>query len=206
MSGIGFGLEKIGILALRWPKIASALIILVTAVCLFHFPQLRFNGDVTAVLPDKSQAFLDYQSQKTNFRNFSRDIAVMVESPRLMTVEGMEEIRNLQLELIFTEGVGNIYSVFSIPKPDPQTGEMPTFLPDEFESDEQVRESVKALLEAQPQAKSLISPDKNAALLFVTLDAGMQDASDADVYVVFNELKKSAAELLPDDFKVHYSG
>lgn len=206
MTSIGFGLERIGLWAIRWPKSATVLLFALTAVCLFHFPQLRFDGNVTSVLPKQSPAFINYEAQKSGFRNFSRDVAVIIESPRLMKPDGLEDLRFLQLEVAVADGVGNVYSVFSLPKPDPQTGAMPPFLPEEFESEEAARKAIEELLAEQPQARSLISPDKNAALLFVTLETGLHDASDGEVYDAFRILKQNVEEVLPDDFKVHYSG
>ena len=206
MRGIGFGLEKIGIIALNRPKLFSALLALGTLICLLFFPHLRFDGNVTAVLPERSDAYINYNDQKDRFRNFSRDVAVIVTSPRLMTSEGLEEVRNLQLDLAITEGVGNVYSIFSLPRPNPKTGQMPPFLPEQLGDDASTKTLIDQLLKAQPQAASLISPQNNAALLFVTLESGMHDAEEAVVYKMFNELRKTTEQALPDDFEVHYSG
>lgn len=206
MSGIGFGLERIGILALKRPVIFSILVMLGTIFSLFNFPQLRFDGNVTAVLPQNSEAFQNYEGQKNRFRNFSRDVAVIVTAPNLITSDGLEEIRNLQLELAITEGVGNVYSVFSLPRPNPQTGEMPPFLPTELGDDQSTRALIDELLEIQPQSASLISPENNAALLFVTLESGLHDADDGVVFRLFNELKKTTEATLPKGFEAHYSG
>ena len=206
MSSIGFGLERIGIIALKRPNLFTVLLLVCTAFCLFNFPQLRFDGDVTAVLPKNSESFRNYQGQKDRFRNFSRDVAVIVVSPQLLTADGLEEIRNLQLELAITEGVGSVYSIFSLPRPNPQTGEMPPFLPAELGDDESTRALIDELLSIQPQAASLISPQNNAALLFVTLESGMHDADDDLVYELFNELKRTTEATLPAGFEAHYSG
>jgi len=206
MWGIGFGLEKIGLVALRKPVFFSIILAVGILASLGHFLQLRFDGNVTAVLPKHSSAFVNYSAQKTDFRDFSRDIAVILKSPRLMSAEGLEEVRFLQLELAVTKGVGSVLSIFSLPKPDPETGALPPYLPDDLGDDANVKRLIEDLIKSQPQASSLISPKDNAALLFVTLDVGMQDAKDSELYRLFQELKKTTEENIPDDFEVHYSG
>jgi len=206
MWSIGFGLEKIGIVALRRPVLFSLLLALAIIVSLSQFPNIRFDGNITSVLPKSSDAFVKYDEQKSAFRDFSRDIAVIVRSPRLLTAQGLEDLRSLQLDLTLSDGVDSIITMFSVPKPDQDTGNIVPYFPDDLGGDENARKLVDQLLRENPQAASLISPDKNTALLFVSLESGMQDKGDQSLYRMYQSFRKSALEAAPKDFEVHFSG
>lgn len=206
MWSIGFGLEKIGVAALRRPILFSIILVLAVVVCLSQFTKIRFDGNITAVLPKHSDAFVNYEEQKSSFRNFSRDIAVIVRSPRLLTAEGLEDLRSLQLDLTISDGVENIITLFSIPKPDLETGELAPFFPDELGDDANAKELIARLLKEQPQAASLISADKNAALLYVTLNVGIHEGDQKSLNRVFRDFEEAAIEALPEDFEIHFSG
>lgn len=206
MWSIGFGLEKIGVAALRRPILYSIILVLAVVVCLSQFTKIRFDGNITAVLPKQSDAFVNYEEQKASFRNFSRDIALIVRSPRLLSAEGLEDLRSLQLDLAINDGVENIITLFSIPRPDLETGELTPFFPDELGDDDAAKELIARLLKEQPQAASLISADDNAALLYVSLDVGIQDGDQKSLNQIFKEFKQSAIESAPEDFELHFSG
>lgn len=206
MWGLGFGLERIGLLAVRKPIVFSVVIAIMSAVCLAVLPGVKFDGNVVSVLPDDTDTFKTYQEHKRNFRNFSRDIAVIVESDRLISAEGLEEVRNLQLELSLTDGVGSAVSVLSVPNPDPQTGNFKPFFPDTITDDAEAVRLIEELQAIHPQVSSLISREHSAALIFVTLDIDAAPDEDRKAYRALQNLKKTVAATIADDFTVHYAG
>ncbi len=137
MKGLGFGLERIGVSALRHPLLFSIIIVFVTFVAAAFIPSVKFNGNVISVVPQQSVNFKNYDAQKRNFRDFSRDVAVIIKSPRINTASGLEDLRFMQLELAITEGISSAISLFSIPDPDPQTGELRQFFPNQIKDDAQ---------------------------------------------------------------------
>ncbi|MCP4182010.1 MAG: hypothetical protein GY761_01620, partial [Hyphomicrobiales bacterium] len=107
MRSLGFGLERIGLLVLKFPKIGTILLIFVCVLAGMSLTSLRFDGNVTAVLPDDSQAYNDFFKQKELYRDSAKDITIIVRSERLMSAAGLEDLRNLQLDIAITDGVEN---------------------------------------------------------------------------------------------------
>jgi len=67
--GIGFGAERIGLLVLRWPKIAAAVLIALVIVIAASLPNLRFENDIhRAFFSDSevSRAQLSYRAQQSS--------------------------------------------------------------------------------------------------------------------------------------------
>lgn len=206
MRGIGFGLERLGVLALTFPRVFTLLLVVMTGLCATFLSSVKFNGDVTAVIPRSSQAFLEFEQQKRDFRNFSRDVAIIIRSPRLMTAAGLEELRNLQLEMAIADGVVSALSVFSLPEVDRETNELGQFFPTTIESDEQAASLLVRLERDFPQAKNLIAPDANTAMLLVGLDLGLNDGNNAKAFAVFETMVSEVEEIAPDDFELLYAG
>ena len=206
MKSLGFGLERIGVAALRYPVVFSILLIVVTALAAAFLPSVKFNGNVISVVPKQSENFKNYDRQKRDFRDFSRDVAVIIKSPRLKQASGLEDLRFMQLELAITDGILSAISLFSIPEPDPETGELGQLFPNQIETDTQANELVERLVSDYPQASSLISPDKETVLLLVALDLDINAGNDAEAFKAFENLKKAVEASAPDDFEIYYSG
>lgn len=206
MKGLGFGLERIGVAAIRHPLIFSLVVVVVTAIAASFIASVKFNGNVTSVVPKQSDNFKNFDRQKRDFRDFSRDVAIIINSPRLNTASGLEDLRFMQLELAITDGILSAISLFSIPDPDPATGELRQFFPNQIKDDAEAQSLLKRLVSDYPQASSLISDDKQNVLLLVALDLGINAGNDAEAFAAFEKLKKSVEASAPDDFEIYYSG
>ena len=205
MWSIGFGLEIVGLWAKRFPVFFSGLLIAITLFAGYQATKVRFDGDVTAVLPAESQAYRDYFDNQQRFRSFARDITILVESERLITASGLEDLRSLQLEMALVPGVESATTLFSIPLPDPQTGAIGQFFPTEIQSDEEARELVRRLLETYPQAASLVSAERNIAVILVTL-AGKPGDNLMKTIPEYAAVKNAAMLAGPADFELRFTG
>ena len=206
MRGMGFGLERLGLMALSRPVVFSLLVVLITFVAGFHLSKVKFDGNVLAVIPENSQAFQNYEAQKHSFRNFSRDVAVILRSPDLFTADGLEEIRSLQLELSLEPDVSSVQTLFSVPNPDIATGELLPFFPDEFASDEDASRLIRQLLDENPQAASLVSEKHNAALVFVSMKTGLQETTDREAFEALKRLQSAVSDIAPEEVEIFYAG
>ncbi len=204
MMSIGFGLERIGLASLRRPRIAAALLAIVTLIAAFGLSHLRFDGNITAVLPQESESFRNFFDQKTQFRDFSRDVMVVVKSPRLKTASGLEDLRGLALELAIAEGARNAVSIFSLPRINKETGEAEPFMPSALTDDTQAVAALEQLLGALPQAGALFSVDKGMAAIIVTLAAPSDD--DAQAFEDYRSIRDAARDVAPADFEIGFTG
>ena len=206
MKGLGFGLERIGVAALRHPLMFSIVLVIVTVIAATFIPTVKFNGNVISVVPQQSENFKNYDRQKRDFRNFSRDVAVIIKSPRIKKASGLEDLRFMQLELAITDGISSAVSLFSIPKPNPATGELGQFFPNQIKDDVEAAALLARLERDYPQASSLIAKDENTVLLLVALDLGINAGNDKKAFEAFASLKEAVEASAPDDFEIYYSG
>jgi len=206
MSKLGFGLERIGLAALSKPRLFGLLALLITVVFAAFIPTVKFNGNVTAIIPRTSEVFLDYETQHRDFRNFSRDVAVIVRSPDLLTAEGLEALREMQIELSIAEGVAAAFSMFSIPDFEESNGNVGRFFPPEIENDAEAQAVMQRLMENFPQAVNLVSLEENAALILVALDIESTQGNDASTFALFETFVEEVKLITPENFEVLYAG
>ena len=205
MWRIGFSFEKLGLAALRRPVLYSLILLALIFTSAFHVRNLKFDGSILSVLPDRSAAFKDYEQLKDKYRNFSRDVTILVESERLLTASGLEDLRNLHLDVSLADGVAKAVSVFSTPVFDPQTGELVDWFPEEFTSDADMMERMDGLIAKFPQVKSLFSKEQKVAVIVASLDISVQE-DDKKSFLAYRSLRKTAEEVTPEDFKLSFTG
>ncbi len=204
-SKLGFGLERIGIVALRHPGIAGILLLLSFIVSVVVIPNGRFDGNVINVVNQQSQAYRDYDFQNRNFRNFVGDTWLIVSTPRLATAAGMEALRSLHLDLTLEDNVESVFSVFSLGDISAGVSSFKPLVPDRIDSDEQARQVLAEILQQRPAASAIIAPDNNAAILNVSLQKDSVK-SDNGLDKILVQLRSAAKDLSPPDFDIIMSG
>jgi len=204
-SSLGFGLERIGIMVLRHPNIATLLLLVSLVISAFAIPNVKFDGNVINVINQNSQAYKDYQFQNKNFRNFSGDTWLIIKAPRLATAKGMEELRALHLDLALEDNVANVFSMFSLGDIETGADSFSPLVPETIESDAQAKQVLADILKSQPAASAIVSPTKNAAVMVISLEVD-GPVSERGLSTILDNIKSAAVALAPDDVEILMSG
>ncbi len=96
---IGFGLEKLGLFTLKFPKIVAAAVLLISVVCAMQIPRASVDGDLLRVFAHSGAEYEAYDHLSKTFGTFENDIYVLVSSPDLTNPETIEQIRAMALDL-----------------------------------------------------------------------------------------------------------
>lgn len=206
---IGFGLERIGLLVLRAPIFASMALLLSLIISIVVIPRIGFDGNVVNVLNPQSKAYKDFIRQAKTFHDFSGDVSIIIKHKELNTAKVFDGLRDLHLDLTLEDGVQSVFSIFTLgeaSKIEESSGPSKTnILPSEFVSDQQVRQSLHDLLQAEPAAGAIISPDKNAMMIMVRLRKNAA-LSDSALSQDLTKLRSSVERLAPPGTEFSFSG
>ncbi len=200
----GFGLQKLGIFALRQPVIATLLVTAITLAAIFGTTRLQFSGENIEILRDGSQELANYDELLANFRNFNNDAVVLVQLENLATVKGIETFRELNFEFQLDERVESILSIFALVRYGGSETGWEFALPAELETDEQVAASLKKLAEDIPSAKSLFSPNYDSTVMVVYTKA--EATRDENVQETIRDLTELAKEFETDSIRISIAG
>ncbi len=146
MSSLGFGLERIGLPAVRFPRTALVLLLLASAFCALGIPRLQTDHTLSELFASDTVEFRNFKTLSSRFPTSEFDVLVIVEAPNLMRPDLLEEIRNLHLELQFAEAVDGLLSIFSMRDPPNEKGIPPPMIPAELPKGAEFDKLAKAVV------------------------------------------------------------
>jgi predicted RND superfamily exporter protein len=161
---IGFGLEKLGLFTLKFPKIVAAAVLLISVVCAMQIPRASVDGDLLRVFAHSGAEYEAYDHLSKTFGTFENDIYVLVSSPDLTNPETIEQIRAMALDLSNNEFITGTMSAFTLRTPGPDGTTLPA-VPEGMMSNEEVRTALTALQQNDPMMRNLINPDLSGVVI-----------------------------------------
>ncbi len=194
----GFGLEKIGIVGMSWPKTSFVLLLLATVFGALGLPKLLPQAHLSELFRANTPIYRDFETLGKLFPTSEYDTLVVVEGKDLMTPEKLEQLRALHLELQFAKGVEGVLSMFSMrTEPDAQGKSKPLF-PNVIPTGKQFEE-LKAKLLAHPLIKNRFlaaggKDGKDIAMMVISLKPNVVQGNGFGV--AFADIQRIANETL----------
>lgn len=205
LKSFGFGLEALGILVVRFPRIFATIIVVATAICIAAIPRLHFDGNVLNVLAGKSEAFLSYRRVQHEFRDFSGDLGIIVRADDLYEPEGIEKLRNLHLDLTLVDGVKSVFSLFTASNIDPASGAITSTLPERFDKSDDVRAIIATAARGDPLIAQFARTDRNAALISIESPFSEKNGNAPEAEPV-NRLMQEIRDIAPPGLQLDFVG
>ena len=201
----GFGLEKLGLLALRFPQITLLAILLATPLLLFGASKVEFSSDIREIFRTDSDDFSNLEELLRQYPEISGDILVSIESPKIFQSQALEELRLLHLELGLIENVSHVLSIFSARHPPTNGGKTKPLFPLDLESVPNF-EDLKEQVRSHPLvSKKLLSNDNSLTLFVVALEELKNGVTGQKAAI--SEIRSVADEILSDpSFKISLTG
>lgn len=166
---IGFGLERLGLLSLKYPKAVGALVIAFTILCLSILPSATVDGDLMRVYKNSGEMFERYQRLTNTFGTFDNDAYILVHADNMTDPQVLETIRDLAFDLELSEFAVGTLSPFSLRKPAADNVTLPA-VDENMQSKEEVAEVLTNLRETDPIMKNLIVEDLTGMVIILFPD------------------------------------
>jgi predicted RND superfamily exporter protein len=199
----GFGLERIGLVALRFPRATLLLIVAITLPLAFFATKVGFSSDIREIFRSGTVDYARFQEVEKQYPDSGMDVLLLIRSDNLFTVDNLERLRDLHLELTFANGVQDVVSMFSARHPpDDAGGAEPVFPPKLTQND---LEAVNEAILSHPLVAGKLLSDDGKTTLFVIAMEPYPDIDD--LRVVAGELRDVTESMLQEtDMTVQYSG
>ncbi|MBN9361225.1 MULTISPECIES: MMPL family transporter [unclassified Devosia] len=169
---IGFGLEVLGHLTLKQPRVIAVFVLLMTVFCATQVPRASVDGDMLRVFAHSGEEYDNYEHLANTFGTFENDIYLLVNSPDLTNPATIETIRAMALDLSNSEYVTGTMSAFTLRKPGPDGTTLPA-VPEGLGSPEEVKTALTELYQNDPMMRNLINPDLSGVVIIVFPDPEM---------------------------------
>ena len=168
---LSFGLDRLGLVALRAPYAVLALIIVLTGLALVGVTKLRVDDSLSELFRADTAEFRQYEDIDRRFPSSEYDVLVVVEGERLLEPDGIRAFRDAVIELQLTDGVGGLVSMLSARTAPDENGYAAPVVPDELPADAAGYAAIMAALKENDIVKDkFLSADGELALIVIALD------------------------------------
>lgn len=200
---IGFGLETLGHITLKHPRIITAFVLLMTVFCVVQVPRASVDGDMLRVFAHSGQEYDNYEHLANTFGTFENDIYLLVSSPSLTKPETIETIRAMALDISNSEYITGTMSAFTLRVPAPDGTTLPA-VPEGMQTPQEVSKALTDLYNNDPMMKNLINPDLSGVVIIVFPNPEMTKGGGTRAMI--NDLRSLVADYASDDVKVELTG
>src|SRR4051812_20955922 len=194
-ASIAFGLERIGLVAIRAPVVSCIVLIALFIAAVFGIQRIRIDDSLSQLFRSNSKEYRQYEAVTKRFPATEFDVLVVVEGKTLLERDNLEKLRDFVTDLQLVEGTRGLISLFSA-RQAPAPGKLPAALfPQDLPQGADYDKFIETVKTNEIIRGKLLSEDGTLALIVLSLEPEV---------VSSNGLSKTVGEirkLMTDDLK-----
>jgi predicted RND superfamily exporter protein len=205
VRSLSFGIERLGLTALRYPLIAVAIIIAVTIAAGFGYTRLKVDDSLSELFRTDTQEFRDYETISERFPSSEYDVLIVVSGDKLLERKSIQALRELIINLQFVDGMAGEVSLFSA-REAPEPGKVPgPVFPAKLPTGDDYAKLIDQVRNNEIIKGKLLSDDGTLTLILLALDR--QVVEEKGLNSVVQQIHDTAEEELKNtDLKMQLSG
>src|SRR3954468_24820327 len=170
-TSIAFGLERIGLIAVKAPILSCVILLGLMIAAIFGIERIKIDDSLSQLFRSNSKDYKQYEAVTKRFPATEFDVLVVVEGKALMARPNLEKIRDMVTDLQLVEGVRGLVSLFSA-RQAPERGKLPAALfPSELPPEGPVYDKFVETVKANEIIRGkLLSEDGTLALMVMSLE------------------------------------
>jgi predicted RND superfamily exporter protein len=178
-----FGLERLGLVALRAPYVSALLIAILTVLAVFGVSRLKVDDSLSELFRTNTAEFRQYEEIDRRFPSSEYDVLVVIEGQGLLDRPKLAKVRDTIVDLQLTDGVNGLVSMLSArDKPD-NTGYAAPVVPDDLPEGAAYDDVIARLKSNEIVTGKFLSPDGTLALAVIALDRKLVEERGAKAVI-----------------------
>ncbi|MBK5197379.1 MAG: MMPL family transporter [Methyloceanibacter sp.] len=170
VRSLSFGIERLGLLALRYPIIIATILAAVTVAALFGITRLKVDDSLSELFRTDTPEFHDYETISQRFPSSEYDVLIVVSGKDLLQRQSIQALRNLVINLQFVDGMAGEVSLFSA-REAPEAGKVPgPVFPAALPKGEAYKDLIDKIRRNEIISGKLLSDDGTLTLILLALD------------------------------------
>ena len=166
-----FGLERLGLVALKSPIVSLIVILLLSAIAVVGVSRLKVDDSLSELFRTNTPEFRQYEAIDKRFPSSEYDVLAVVEGPGLLSPKGLTAFSNLAVELQLTPGIDGIVSMLSARDKPNASGYPPPIVPDPLPDDTTAFKKIVSTLRTNEIVRGkFLSDDGTLSLIVLALD------------------------------------
>ena len=204
-SSIAFGLERIGLIAVKAPIVSCIILFALVVGAIFGIQRIKIDDSLSQLFRSDSREYRQYESEIKRFPATEFDVLVVVEGKNLLARENLEKLRDFVTDLQLVEGTRGLISLFSA-RQAPAPGKFPAALfPAQLPEGAAYDRFIETVKSNELIRGKLLSEDGTLALIVLSLEPDVVQSSKLGQTV--GDIRKLMADDLGDTgLKVELSG
>src|ERR1700732_5239010 len=123
-QSIALGLERIGLISLRFPLLVGLTTIVLLIAAGFGLARIKVDDSLSQLFRSDTPEFKTFEQVTRRFPSNEYDVLIVVEGKSLLERASIEKLRDLVTDLQLIDGTRGVISLFSARQP-PQGSELP---------------------------------------------------------------------------------
>jgi predicted RND superfamily exporter protein len=191
-SSIAFGLERMGLIAVRAPIVSLIVLVALMIAAVFGVYRIKIDDSLSQLFRSDSKDYKQYEAVTKRFPATEFDVLVVIEGKTLLQRDNLEKVRNLVTDMQLVEGVRGLVSLFSA-RQAPEPGKLPAALfPPELPEGAAYDKFIETVKTNEIIRGKLLSEDGTLALVVMSLEPSI--VSSNKLKTVIGEIRKIMAE------------
>jgi uncharacterized protein len=175
---LALGIERIGLLSLRFPIVVAAVFLVLLGLGAVGFERLKVDDSLSQLFRSDTPEYQTYYEVTHRFPASEYDVLVVVEGD-ILARDSIEKLRDMAIDLQLIEGTRGIISLFSAREPPPAGGGIPPPLfPQTLPTGPAYDELVQHVMSNDIIRGKLISDDGKLALFVLALEPQAVDRGE----------------------------
>src|ERR1700737_5588157 len=202
---IAFGLERIGLIAIRKPVLSCIILFAKIIGAVFGIERIKIDDSLSQLFRSNTKEFRQYEEVTKKFPAEEFDVLVVVEGKTLLARDNLEKLRDFVTDLQLVEGTRGLVSLFSA-RQSPAPGKLPAALfPSELPQGADYDKFIETVKTNEIIRGKLLSEDGTLALIVLSLEPEVV-ASSKLTKVIGDIRKLMADDLAGTGLKAELSG
>jgi predicted RND superfamily exporter protein len=189
---IALGVERIGLIPLRFPLLAVLVVALLSIAAAFGVARLKVDDSLSQLFRSDTPEFKQYEAVTRRFPSSEFDVLLVLEGKTLLSRDSLARMRDLVTELQLVDGVRGLISLFSARQP-PEGDRLPAALfPEELPQGPEYDKLIERVKSNEILRGKLLSEDGELALVVLALDPAVVESRGLNETV--GEIRKLMAD------------
>jgi predicted RND superfamily exporter protein len=169
-SSIAFGLERLGLIAVRAPIVSCIVLLALMVGAVFGIERIKIDDSLSQLFRSNTREFRQYEEVTKKFPAEEFDVLVVVEGKTLLARNNLEKLRDFVTDMQLVEGTRGLVSLFSA-RQAPAPGKLPAALfPGELPEGAAYDQFIETVKNNEIIRGKLLSEDGTLALIVLSLD------------------------------------
>ncbi|HEY8332738.1 MAG TPA: MMPL family transporter [Tardiphaga sp.] len=193
---IAFGLERIGLIAVKAPVVSCIILLVLVIGAIFGIQRIKIDDSLSQLFRSDSKEYRQYEEVTKRFPSSEFDVLVVIEGKTLLERQNLEKVRDLVTDLQLVDGVRGLISLFSA-RQAPAPGKLPAALfPNELPEGAAYDSFIQTVKSNEIIRGKLLSDDGTLAMVVLSLDPAV--VSNNKLGTVVGEIRKTMNDDLAD--------